>query len=109
MPQQNKDVFVIPKGSGCVVTPAIQTADHGNPDRITWHNLTTDTIVVFVPDGVFSASGSGTHTALPITAGSTGNLIIHGGANLGNTAYGVYCRSTNSFAVGHSDPEIIVT
>ena len=109
-----KDIFVVEKWDGVVVTPAIQPAKQAGSDQVFWTNLTSVDIVVFVVEGVFTAvgpPGAPNHVSKTIPAGASDSLTVHPAAVPGShVAYGVYCKSPiNRFAVGNSDPEIIIT
>jgi len=108
-----RDIYVVERWDGVVVTPAIQPASKAGADQVFWTNLTSGDIVVFVVEGVFTAvgpPGAPNHVSKTIASGGTDSLTVHSGAVAGtHVAYGVYCKSPNRFAVGNSDPEIIIT
>jgi hypothetical protein len=102
----NKRFRIIRRGKDCFVVPPSDIADHATPDNVIWKNLTKDEIVVMFPKGAFAPLAN--HVTQVVAPGGNVNLPIDAGATLQNYSYVVFCRETNSFAIGNSDPEIIV-
>ncbi len=82
-------------------------------DKLRWVNNTGDDIIVFFPhDNVLGNTTGHFHHKVPKNA-----AYAHPGAAARQTppgspepySYVIYCAATNRFAVGGSDPEIIVT
>jgi hypothetical protein len=102
----NIAVTQVPGTKVCYVpAPTIQQGD-----KVTWTNTTTDDVVLLFPHTV----GLGSHVfSHVIAAGQTYHHLAP--ADKKNPAgpeerfrYALFCRSAGRFAVGGSDPEIIV-
>ena len=92
----------------CIVDPAQLAAG----DTARWHNQTGDDVIVFFPhDNVLGNAAKHFFTTIPDKA----SHHAPGAAAKKNAAgppepypYVIFCAATNRFAVGGSDPEIIV-
>lgn len=107
--QQMVDVTRVAGTRVCVANPV--TVDTTQADTIAWRNNTNDDIIVFFPhDGVFDHNGK-THFHHKINRG--GPPFSAGRADAGKAGrtfrYVIFCLETGTFAVGGSDPEVIIT
>ena len=100
-------VLVVKRGNACFAIPASVVATAG--DTVKWFNLTGGgATVIFPHDGVFGVGvpGQGFGQRIKDTQDhQPGNPVQ---AGLRHCPYKIYCEITDSFAVGSSDPEIIV-
>lgn len=88
-----------------------QTLNSATGDKANWINHTGDEVIVFFPhDDVLGAGASGRHFHKQVPKG--GNYTHPDPANpakKGRFPYAIYCSATQNFAIGGSDPEIIVS
>ena len=83
----------------------------GPNDNIRWKNETGDDIHIFVPVDKKHGNGplnGGFNRSVPNNASADSGPPIHVTAPT-NYSYAIYCTATGVFAVGGSDPQIIVT
>ena len=104
-PNKNQLIAVVKRGTECRVVPPSVVLDHN--DTISWLNLTGDDVTVMFPHaGVF-----GVHAGAAF-AQSVGHGNKHDPGAVQNLTqacpYCVFCQVTGTFALGNSDPEIIV-
>ena len=104
MPNKNQLIAVVKRGTECRVVPPSVVLDHN--DTIAWLNLTGDDVTVLFPHaGVFANHANAFAQTL-----NDQNKHDPGQASNVTKAfpYAVFCKATGTFAVGNSDPEIIV-
>jgi hypothetical protein len=98
--KHGKTCKVMAKGS---VTPVLALAD-----TVEWRNRTGDRVVVFFPH----ANVFGTTLLKDVADGSSSGAfpvtLVVGAGNSKTFRYGIWCDQTDDWAVGNSDPEIIV-
>jgi len=101
-----------PTQSVCLV----ETATVNPADTVTWQNDTADDVIVFFPhDDVFGAGSRHFHKTIQPPASGHNTYAHAGGAQKKNAGgppehyqYVVFCKETMTFAIGGSEPEIIV-
>jgi plastocyanin len=74
-------------------------------DTITWTNTTAKKAILLMPHDQVAEGQDHFHRKIDENGGML-TLTISGGRGA-TYRYGIFCRATNSFAIG-SDPEIIV-
>ena len=96
--------------SECRVVPPVeflsQRAQAGAPDNLRFINLTNGPIDVFLPSGTFGAASVALRTIDVGGEGATPNVSPE--ADIGARPYTVYCKATNTNAIGNSDPQVVV-
>ncbi|HEV8132488.1 MAG TPA: hypothetical protein VGQ81_14665 [Acidobacteriota bacterium] len=97
------DVLIFPKGADCTVEPAHRPVKGG--DCINFHPIRTDAMLFFPDPNIFDPPQV---DSVEVKNGEHARLKIKNGAKKGVYSYGVHCKSTTSFALGASDPDIIV-
>jgi hypothetical protein len=101
-----KVIRVIQQGNSvCRAVPASEFADRAVADEIRWKNLTNGSITLFLPAGVFSAQATSEDIA---PGGQSAAKPVLASAAPGHHPYTIFCTATNGFAIGNSEPEIIV-
>ncbi|MBI3004734.1 MAG: hypothetical protein HYY49_04890 [Ignavibacteriales bacterium] len=91
-----------PTSNGCIVDPGSVQVGTAAID-VEWRNETQDEIEVFV-----LSRHLGRPKPITINPSDTGRIKVHPKVPTGRFTYAIYCHQTNSFAVGGSEPEMIV-
>lgn len=105
MPAKTVSVAVVRRGNDCVVVPPSVVLEQG--DSIRWVNVTGSPATVLFPHAnvfganAFSARMDNTNNNKHAPANPAGNVTQQ-------FPYRIFCEATNAFALGNSDPEIIV-
>jgi len=90
----------------CRVWPPLAIGATG--DHVMWFNRTGAPIDVHVDKGLFDQNNPTDLRGIPDRDHNKPPVNITDGAGQGHFAYKVYCYRTHSYAVGNSEPEIIV-
>ena len=79
-------------------------------DKVNWINTTADDAIVFFPhDGVFGAGSLHFHHTIPSGKPfQPKKAIVKQLVKKRICNYAIWCQESMSFAIGNSDPEIIV-
>jgi plastocyanin len=89
----------------CTLDEGSVTVRLGLNDTITWHNTTNKKAILLMPHDQVADGQDHFHRKIDENGGTT--MVTITAPNTGKYRYGIFCRVTNSFAIG-SDPEIIV-
>ncbi|HEY3128843.1 MAG TPA: hypothetical protein VGL91_05255 [Acidobacteriota bacterium] len=103
MAGNDHDVVIFPKGSDCTVEPAHLAVNED--DFITFFAIGTDITLFFPEPDIFNPRQV---DPVRIKSGKNKKLKIKASAQRGVHSYGVHCEETSSFALGNSDPDIII-
>lgn len=99
------EVSIVSGTDICVVKPGIFHLGAGNNIRLEWKNSTGGEVVVYLPEDDLDA----VDREVRIPDGNTKGTTFRNPRGTGSHySYAVYCCQTKSFAVGGSEPEMIV-
>src|SRR5262245_57817750 len=98
-----KTIRVIRTGSVCRVVPPAEAGIKANADSFRWLNSTGAQITLFLPPGAIAAGA----VAQTVPAGLDFITGIDG-ATPGTYPYQVFCQVTGNYAIGTSEPIIII-
>jgi hypothetical protein len=102
------DVTIWIDGAGIAKATNVPLAKPG--DNVNWINTTTAKAIVFFPHGGVFGSGSG-HFHHQIKDGDSfkpARAVVRQSTRKRTCRYAIWCEETHAFAIGNSDPEIIV-
>jgi hypothetical protein len=110
------DITIKKTSSGCKVLPPYPSLQVG--DTINWRNRTGARIIVFFPHDtalgtvVAGVPNPKAHFHLRIPAGGNDGpaegALSQGAGTVVSFPYVIWCNATNDWAIGSSDPEIII-